>query len=113
MAPFTWFRVGGPAEVLFLPADDDDLAAFLAALPPDVPVYAVGVGSNVIVRDGGVPGVVIRLSRRGFGEAGPQGDTVRAGRPPSTARGGGRGGGASPAWNSTPASRARSAAPCP
>jgi UDP-N-acetylmuramate dehydrogenase len=58
----TWFRVGGPAEVLFRPADFDDLAAFLAALPAEVPVTVIGVGSNLLVRDGGVPGVVIRLA---------------------------------------------------
>ncbi len=63
LAPFTWFRVGGPAEVLFLPADEDDLAALLAALPTGVPVTALGAASNVIIRDGGVPGVVIRLGR--------------------------------------------------
>jgi UDP-N-acetylmuramate dehydrogenase len=57
----TWFRVGGPAEVMFRPADEDDLAAFLAAKPADVPVTVIGVGSNLLVRDGGVPGVVIRL----------------------------------------------------
>jgi UDP-N-acetylmuramate dehydrogenase len=79
MAPLTWFRVGGPAQVLFTPADEDDLAYLLGKLPLDVPVYPVGVGSNLIVRDGGVPGVVIRLSPRGFGEATAQGDTVRAG----------------------------------
>jgi UDP-N-acetylmuramate dehydrogenase len=63
LAPFTWFRVGGPADVLFLPADEADLAAFLAALPADVPVTTLGVGSNVIIRDGGIDGVVIRLGR--------------------------------------------------
>lgn len=57
----TWFRVGGPAEVMFRPADRDDLASFLAAKPDDVPVTAIGVGSNLLVRDGGVPGVVVRL----------------------------------------------------
>jgi len=61
LASITWFRVGGPAEVLFKPADSDDLAAFLAAKPEDVPVTIVGVGSNLLVRDGGVPGVVIKL----------------------------------------------------
>jgi UDP-N-acetylmuramate dehydrogenase len=66
LAPFTWFRVGGPADVLFLPADAADLSAFLAALPPEVPVTTLGVGSNVIIRDGGVEGVVLRLSGRGF-----------------------------------------------
>ncbi|HKQ94903.1 MAG TPA: UDP-N-acetylmuramate dehydrogenase, partial [Aestuariivirgaceae bacterium] len=63
LADVTWFRAGGPAEVLFTPADEPDLATFLAALPPDVPVYPVGVGSNLLVRDGGVPGVVVRLGR--------------------------------------------------
>ena len=79
LAPLTWFRVGGPAQVLFTPADEDDLAYFLEKLPGDIPVYVVGVGSNLIVRDGGMPGVVIRLSPRGFGEARAEGDTVRAG----------------------------------
>lgn len=79
MAPLTWFRVGGPAQVLFTPADEDDLAYFLARLPAEIPVYPVGVGSNLIVRDGGVPGVIIRLSPRGFGEAVADGDVVRAG----------------------------------
>jgi UDP-N-acetylmuramate dehydrogenase len=64
LAPFTWFRVGGPAEALFIPADEDDLSEFLAALPEEIPVTVLGVGSNVIVRDGGVPGVVIRLAGR-------------------------------------------------
>lgn len=66
LAPLTWLRVGGPADVLFLPEDEDDLAAFLKALDPAVPVMAIGVGSNLLVRDGGVEGVVIRLGR-GFG----------------------------------------------
>src|SRR5205809_327138 len=56
LAPFTWFRVGGPADVLFLPADADDLGQFLRGLPAEAPVTVLGVGSNVIVRDGGVPG---------------------------------------------------------
>jgi UDP-N-acetylmuramate dehydrogenase len=63
LAPFTWFRVGGPAEAIFLPDDEDDLAAFLAGLDPAVPVTPLGVGSNTLVRDGGVDGVVIRLGR--------------------------------------------------
>lgn len=63
LAPITWFRVGGPAEVMFRPADADDLADFLAARPKDVPVTVIGVGSNLLVRDGGVAGVVIRLGR--------------------------------------------------
>ena len=63
LADLTWMRVGGPADYLFQPADEDDLRAFLAALDPDVPVFPMGVGSNLIVRDGGIPGVVIRLGR--------------------------------------------------
>jgi UDP-N-acetylmuramate dehydrogenase len=78
LAPLTWFRVGGPAQVLFTPADEDDLAYFLARLPAEIPVYTIGVGSNLIVRDGGVEGVVIRLSPRGFGEIKTEADTVRA-----------------------------------
>lgn len=66
LAPYTWFRVGGPADVLFLPADAEDLTGFLQALPAEVPVTVLGVGSNVIVRDGGVEGVVIRLAGRAF-----------------------------------------------
>jgi UDP-N-acetylmuramate dehydrogenase len=79
LAPLTWFRVGGPAQILFTPADEDDLAYFLSKLPSEIPVYTVGVGSNLIVRDGGVSGVVIRLSPRGFGQTNADGDTVRAG----------------------------------
>jgi UDP-N-acetylmuramate dehydrogenase len=79
LAPLTWFRVGGRAQVLFTPADEDDLAYFLAKLPDEIPVTVVGVGSNLIVRDGGMPGVVVRLSPRGFGEAVADGDIVRAG----------------------------------
>jgi UDP-N-acetylmuramate dehydrogenase len=75
----TWLRVGGPAEVLFQPADVDDLSAFLAALSSDIPVTALGVGSNLIVRDGGVPGVCIRLGR-GFNSLRREGETgLRAG----------------------------------
>jgi len=79
LAPFTWFRVGGPAEVLFQPADEADLADFLRLCPADIPILAVGVGSNLIVRDGGVPGVVIRLSPRGFGQISTDGLKVTAG----------------------------------
>jgi UDP-N-acetylmuramate dehydrogenase len=79
LAPLTWFRVGGPAQVLFTPADADDLAYFLKNLPSGLPVTVVGVGSNLIVRDGGVPGVVIRLAPRGFGEVVAEGDIVTAG----------------------------------
>lgn len=68
LAPYTWFRVGGPADVLFLPEDETDLAGFLGALDPAIPVTALGVGSNLIVRDGGIPGVVIRLMGRAWGE---------------------------------------------
>jgi UDP-N-acetylmuramate dehydrogenase len=74
----TWFATGGPAEVLFRPADVEDLAAFLGALPVDVPVTVLGVGSNVIVRDGGIRGVVIRLLR-GFTAVVVEGHEVVAG----------------------------------
>jgi len=63
LGPFTWFRVGGPADLLFLPQDEDDLASFLAGLDASVPVTVLGVGSNTLVRDGGVEGVVIRLGK--------------------------------------------------
>jgi UDP-N-acetylmuramate dehydrogenase len=79
LAELTWFRVGGPAQVLFTPLDADDLAYFLANLPDQLAVHVVGVGSNLIVRDGGIPGVVIRLGARGFGEASAEGDVVSAG----------------------------------
>ncbi|HZZ89688.1 MAG TPA: UDP-N-acetylmuramate dehydrogenase [Caulobacteraceae bacterium] len=68
LAPFTWFRVGGPADVLFLPADENDLTHFLQGLPREVPRTVLGVGSNVIVRDGGIEGVVIRLAGKRFAE---------------------------------------------
>ncbi len=68
LAPFTWFRVGGPADALFIPADAEDLGQFLSALPEEVSVLPIGVGSNLIVRDGGVPGVVIRLAGRQFAQ---------------------------------------------
>jgi UDP-N-acetylmuramate dehydrogenase len=68
LAPYTWFRVGGPAQLLFMPADEDDLAYFLKNLPKDIPVTVVGLGSNLIVRDGGVTGAVVRLSAKGFGD---------------------------------------------
>ena len=80
LGPLTWFRVGGPAEALFLPADEDDLVDLLRALDPGVPVMPLGVGSNTLVRDGGVEGLVIRLGGRNFGEAAPHGGTrIRAG----------------------------------
>ncbi|MFQ5764250.1 MAG: UDP-N-acetylmuramate dehydrogenase, partial [Rhodospirillales bacterium] len=78
IARFTWFKVGGPAEVLFEPADADDLATLLADRPADVPVTVLGVGSNLIVRDGGIPGVVVRLGR-GFAAIDVAGDTITAG----------------------------------
>lgn len=63
LAPLTWFRVGGPAEALVQPADADDLGTFLRALPPGMPVFALGAGSNLIVRDGGIAGAVVRLGK--------------------------------------------------
>ncbi len=78
LARMTWFRVGGPAEVMFRPADADDLAQFLAQKPADIPVTAIGVGSNLLVRDGGIPGVVVRLGR-GFAGIEDTGVEVRAG----------------------------------
>ncbi len=72
LADITWFRAGGPAQILFMPADEADLQYALERLPHDVPVFAIGLGSNLLVRDGGFPGVVIRLGR-GFGE-------IKAGR---------------------------------
>ena len=70
MDKITWFRAGGLADALFQPADEADLAQFLKAVPADVPLLVVGVGSNLLVRDGGIPGFVVRLSAKGFGEAG-------------------------------------------
>jgi UDP-N-acetylmuramate dehydrogenase len=79
LAELTWFRVGGPAQVLFMPEDEADLAYMLAGLPEETPVTVIGLGSNLIVRDGGVPGVVVRLGR-GFGEVKVEaGGRVRAG----------------------------------
>jgi UDP-N-acetylmuramate dehydrogenase len=68
LAPLTWFRVGGPAQVLFTPADTEDLAYFLKNLPGEFPVHVMGLGSNTIFRDGGVPGVVIRLGGKAFSQ---------------------------------------------
>lgn len=78
LANVTWFRVGGPAEVLFKPADLEDLRSFIAGKPADVPVTLLGVGSNLLVRDGGIPGVVIRLGRA-FAEIRIEADRVIAG----------------------------------
>ncbi|HLY05915.1 MAG TPA: UDP-N-acetylmuramate dehydrogenase [Rhizomicrobium sp.] len=75
---FVWFRAGGPAELLFRPADEDDLRAFLAQKAAEVPVTVIGVGSNLLVRDGGIKGVVIRLPAR-FGKIAVEGNRVRAG----------------------------------
>ena len=80
MDAITWFRAGGPADLLFQPADEEDLATFLKLLPADVPVMVVGVGSNLLVREAGIRGVVIRLSAKGFGEVQVTGETcLRAG----------------------------------
>lgn len=79
LAPLTWFRVGGPAQVLFVPENEADLAYALERLDPNIPVTVIGLGSNLIVRDGGVPGVVIRLGR-GFGEVKVEAESrIRAG----------------------------------
>src|SRR6202035_5849344 len=78
LADLTWFRVGGPAQVLFVPEDEGALAYALGHLPSDLPVTVVGLGSNLIVRDGGVPGVVIRLGR-GFGDIAVEGTRLRVG----------------------------------
>lgn len=83
MADITWFRVGGPAQILFSPADEADLAYFFERLSKagmDLPVTIVGVGSNLLVRDGGIPGIVIRLGGRGFGKIQPEdGNRIRVG----------------------------------
>lgn len=80
LGPYTWFRVGGPADILVIPADEADLASFLSALDPDIPVTVLGVGSNVIVRDGGIAGVVVRLAGKPWGEVEVSGpDTLTAG----------------------------------
>jgi UDP-N-acetylmuramate dehydrogenase len=78
LAELTWFRVGGPAQVVFMPEDESDLSYFLANLASEMPVTVIGLGSNLIVRDGGVPGVVIRLGR-GFNEVAVESTRVRAG----------------------------------
>jgi UDP-N-acetylmuramate dehydrogenase len=78
LAELTWFRVGGPAQALFMPEDEADLCYFLSNLPAEIAVTVIGLGSNLIVRDGGVPGVVIRLGR-GFNEIAIEGLSVRVG----------------------------------
>ncbi len=80
MEKITWFRAGGSAEALFQPADEEDLAAFLRAVPEEIPIAVVGIGSNLLVREGGIPGFVVRLSAKGFGDAQVVSDTqIRAG----------------------------------
>ncbi len=78
LAPYTWLRVGGPAEVLFMPKDEADLALFLSSTPPDIPVQVLGVASNTLVRDGGVKGVTIRLGPS-FGKISTDGMNITAG----------------------------------
>lgn len=80
LAPMTWLRVGGPAQALFTPADTEDLAYFLRHLPGEIPVMVIGLASNMIIRDGGIPGVVIRFAPRVFGQiAALPGHRLRAG----------------------------------
>ena len=80
LSALTWFRVGGAAQLLFTPADEDDLAYLLSKLPTEIPVTVIGLGSNLIVRDGGIPGLVIRLGGKGFTEIVVEpGDRLRAG----------------------------------
>jgi len=80
MEKVTWFRTGGPAELLFQPADEEDLGQFLGVVPLDIPVTVVGIGSNLMVRDGGIGGIVIRLPPKGFGQVEAAGDgRLRAG----------------------------------
>jgi UDP-N-acetylmuramate dehydrogenase len=78
-APLSWFRTGGPAQVFFTPADSEDLAEFLDRLDPDIPVLVVGLGSNLLIRDGGLPGVLIRLGKAFAGIAVEPNQRVRAG----------------------------------
>ncbi len=78
LAELTWFRVGGPAQVLFMPEDEQDLAYLLGNLPGEIPLTVIGLGSNLIVREGGVPGVVVRLGR-GFADIAIEGVDVRVG----------------------------------
>jgi len=79
LGEFTWFRVGGLAQILFMPEDEEDLSYFLAHLAPEIPVTVIGLGSNLIVRDGGVPGVVIRLGRGFSNVVAEPGQRIRAG----------------------------------
>jgi UDP-N-acetylmuramate dehydrogenase len=86
LAPYVWFRVGGPAQLLFQPADEDDLAYLLSRLPAEIPVCVIGLGSNLIVRDGGVAGLVVRLGGGAFGAIETSGDFVSAGAAAPDAR---------------------------
>jgi UDP-N-acetylmuramate dehydrogenase len=79
LAPVVWFRAGGPAEVLAMPVDVEDLQRLMRALPADVPVTVIGLGSNLLVRDGGIEGVVVRLSARGFGKVAVVGNRITVG----------------------------------
>lgn len=79
LGPIVWFRAGGPAEILAMPADAEDLSLLMRALPEDIPVTVIGLGSNLLVRDGGIPGVVVRLSARGFGQSSVEGSRLRVG----------------------------------
>jgi UDP-N-acetylmuramate dehydrogenase len=79
LAPIVWFRAGGPAAILAMPADEEDLVFLMRAVPEEIPVTIFGLGSNMLVRDGGVPGVVVRLSARGFGKAEVESNRLRVG----------------------------------
>src|SRR4051812_17074312 len=79
LAPIVWFRAGGLAEILVMPADAEDLQFLMRALPVEIPVTVIGLGSNLLVRDGGVLGVVVRLSARGFGKVEIDGEWIRVG----------------------------------
>ncbi|WP_414833283.1 UDP-N-acetylmuramate dehydrogenase [Afifella sp. YEN Y35] len=79
LAPIVWLRAGGPADLLAMPADADDLAFLLKALPEEVPVTVIGLGSNLLIRDGGIEGVVVRLSGKGLGKIEVDGDLIRVG----------------------------------
>lgn len=79
LAPVVWFRAGGPAEILAMPADVEDLQFLVRAVPEEVPITVIGLGSNLLVRDGGVDGVVVRLTARGFGKAEIEGNRIRVG----------------------------------
>ncbi len=79
LAPIIWFRAGGPAKILAMPADEEDLSFLMRAVPEEIPVTIIGLGSNLLVRDGGVEGVVVRLSVRGFGKCDVEGNRMRVG----------------------------------